>query len=345
MEKVYLIIKDLITVKVEYLIFIDNIEDINTEFLCFCSAFLKSFNLETNFIDLVLKNELNINYFIDKKQDINLDIHIHYIKKLLEINENIYKITQYHNSEYYNKLNDIIYRLNKKNLPANTLNKITEIIKEDKKNKYSLFIDISSNTNFKWFWENINSKKEIRKSLLHSSSVEYNFIELSDLFNESLNEKISSNQRNYNRLLISKIKSNLDIDEDLNCINLSSNNFLTLINLKFLEEKFIDYNISKNINNEKLIKIMRFFPEFVLSFSLRETRPFLKNYNRQQYEFDNVICQEPIFFGKIKIRNVEIKLHDKAYFTQNDNDLLMKFIKELSIDNKFYNQNDNIFIL
>ncbi|MFB1026946.1 MAG: hypothetical protein QMC27_03175, partial [Flavobacteriaceae bacterium] len=65
--------------------------------------------------------------------------------------------------------------MNKKNLPANTLNKITEIIKEDKKNKYSLFIDISSNTNFKWFWENINSKKEIRKSLLHSRNVEIDF--------------------------------------------------------------------------------------------------------------------------------------------------------------------------
>lgn len=348
------IIKEVVHVKVHYLNKIDNIEDINARLINFCKNLLLEKKLDTEFLNTILMSENNIeNIFNIKFEKHDTRFLIDTIYKLIDINESmIYYYSLYKGNSYkeFHEFGSIISDLNNRILPKYFLNKIHKLQNNINELKSNIENDLNINPENEGFWEINKIDNSTRINRIEDINKELEFVEVSNSFcnkfNENINEKIARNLKTYNRLLIKQIQEEFNVDEDYNCYSISNRGFRKLLHqVKLINEPMIDYNISDKIDNDTISKILYIFPEIVLDFSLMESRPFFKNYDRQKYNYNGVIYQEPKFIGKLKVKKVVLRVHEKAHFTNKEETLLYKLLDKLSIDKKLYNKENKIFVL
>ena len=343
----YTIIKRIINVKINYLNKIENIEDIKVRLVNFCTNLLIDNNLNIEFLNTLIIAENNVFYLLDNNIEKERDTRffVNTIYELININESlIYYYSQNQGNQYklFHEFSDIIYDLNEKILPKYFYNKLYKLQDQTNKLKLNIESELMNNPEHESFWEVHTLDNKTRKERIKNLNKKNEFIEVTDnffrQFEPDLNEKISNDIKNYNRILIQRIKEDFNIDEDYNCYSLSSRSFRKLLHhVKLLDKPMIDYNISNKINNDDICNILYIFPEIVLDFSLMETKPFFKNYSRQKYQSNNKIYQEHEFIGKLKIRNPILRIHEKAKFGKEEEKILFNLLNKISVDKKLYN--------
>ena len=357
-ETTYQIVKELLQVKSNYLYFIENIDDIKADILYFCRAILKHQNLSTDIVQLHLEHEININSYFQNKHKNDLYANIEAIESLIKINESlIYGYSQQlsipnNTYKYYHDMSEIICDLNKKLLPQYVIRKLNKNHTDKQNLNNNVFRDVYNDPSSDYFWESLklNQKFTERERKILEIGIEKEFIEVSDFFGKykfhnSINDEIISELSQYNHIFIQRLRNICSISEDYDVDNISKISFRKILDLQFLDKTMIYYDISNNINNQDIQYILDIFPEFVLGFSIMESRPFYKRKHRQGYQSNNKNYKEHEFFGKYKIRKPYLKLHEKAVFLEKDEKLIFKLLDKLNLDKNLYNINDKSFIL